>query len=386
MTAEVGAGVLPSSAEDAMRIASEMVPVLKERAADTEKIRRIPHETVRDILSSGLVRIGVPKRFGGLDVRYGAILEVAAELARGCASTAWCYALWSAHAWMAGHWPLRAQEEVFADGMDVLCSSAFDPKGASIEPVDGGFRLSGRWEFSSGCDAASWLMLGVERGAAWTIALVPREECEIIDTWFVSGLCGTGSKDIAIENTFVPHYRLMNMFAASETDWTGWEIHGQARYRMPLMVLLGWDLVAPIVGIAQAMIDEFTARLSGTSGPGRTADSGPLQLCLSEASAELDAARALLRHDIDEMFQKAKRGEAYTLLERARYRRDKAFVTQLCLQSVNRLFDLSGGHALFDHVALQRYHRDAQAVAHRDGLIMALGGLTYGRVALGLDP
>ena len=134
------------------------------------------------------------------------------------------------------------------------------------------------------------------------------------------------------------------------------------------------------------MIEEFTAPLVGTSGPGRTAESGGVQLRLSQASAEVDAALALLREDIREIFQKAQSGETFSTLERARFRRDKAFVAQLCLRSINRLFDISGGHALFDSIALQRYHRDAQAMAHRDGLIMELGGLQYGRVALGLEP
>ena len=166
----------------------------------------------------------------------------------------------------------------------------------------------------------------------------------------------------------------------------GWEIHGQTRYRIPIPVLLGWDLVGPMIGVARGMIDEFTARTIGTSGPGRTADSPAIHLRLSVASAEADAAHALMTQDIREMFQKAETGHRFGSLERARYRRDKAFISQLCLQAVNRLFDLSGGHALFDSVALQRFHRDAQAVAHRDGLIMELGGQQYGRVALGLEP
>ena len=369
-----------------LQSAADMVPVLKERSARTEELRRIPKDSVEDILSSGLYRIGIPKRFGGLDVAYGLILEAGAELGRGCGSTAWCYSLWSAHAWLVGHWPLKAQEEVFGDGPDVLCSSSLSPGNAKMKAIPGGFRLSGRWEFSSGCDAAGWLMLGADGpdGRSWM--LIPRPDYEIVDTWFVSGLRGTGSNDIVVNDAFVPTHRVMNMGRAGDGDWTGWEIHKQVRYRMPLTVLLGWDLVAPMIGIAQGMIDEFTARLIGTSGPGRTAESTAVQLRLSEASAEVDAARALLRHDIREIFEKAREEGKFSSLERARYRRDKAFVTQLCLHSVNRLFDLSGGHALFDSVALQRFHRDAQAVAHRDGLIMDLGGQQYGRVALGLEP
>lgn len=188
--------------KELLRRATDMVPVLNERAAHTEELRRIPNETVQDILSSGLYRIGVPHRFGGLDVAYGLILEAGAELGRGCGSTAWCYSLWSAHAWLVGHWPLEAQEEVFGDGPDVLCSSSLNPGNYTLEPVTGGFRLSGQWEFSSGCDAAAWTMLGVDGADGRVWVLVPRSDYEIIDTWFVSGLQGTGSKDISVKDAF----------------------------------------------------------------------------------------------------------------------------------------------------------------------------------------
>ena len=374
------------TASELLARASALLPALKERAPRTEELRRVPEETVKDLLDSGLYRIGVPKRFGGLDVDYGLALDVAAELGRGCPSTAWCYCLWAAHACLVGHWPLEAQEEVFGAGPDPLCSSSLNVGKSTTVQVDGGYRVSGRWEFSSGCDSASWLMLGVSGIGERNWVLVPQGEFQIVDTWFVSGLRGSGSKDIVVDDVFVPAHRALDVTTAGDVNWNGWEIHGQTRYRIPIPVLLGWDLVGPMIGVARGMIDEFTARTIGTSGPGRTADSPAIHLRLSVASAEADAAHALMTQDIREMFQKAETGQRFGSLERARYRRDKAFISQLCLQAVNRLFDLSGGHALFDSVALQRFHRDAQAVAHRDGLIMELGGQQYGRVALGLDP
>ncbi len=375
----------PTAAELLGR-ASKLIPVLKERAARTEELRRVPAETVQDLHSLGLYRIGVPKRFGGFDVDYGLTLDVAAELGRGCAATAWCYCLWAAHAWLVGYWPLQAQEEVFGSGPDALCSSSLNVGKSNCTPIADGYRLSGRWEFSSGCDSASWLMLGVSGIGERNWALVPRADWEIVDTWFVSGLRGSGSKDIVLDDVFVPHHRVLDVTSAGDGDWSGWELHGQDRYRAPIPVLLGWDLVAPMLGIAGGMIDEFVERLLGTSGPGRTADSPAIHLRLSQATAEADAARALMDRDIQQILGKAKAGESFTPLERARFRRDKAFVTQLCLRAVNGLFDLSGGHALFDSVSLQRFHRDAQAVAHRDSLVMDLGGQQYGRLALGLEP
>ena len=376
--------------------AAELVPVLKQRAARAEELRRVPEETVSDVLGRGLHMAGVPKGCGGLDVSYAVGMDVAAELSRGCPSTGWCYGLWVAHAWLVGYWSLQAQAEVFGDGPDALLSSSLNPGKSTCEAVKGGYRLTGRWEFSSGCDHAGWVMLGTpplisprnegNAGAARSWALVPRSDFEIIDTWFVSGLRGSGSKDISVKDAFIPNHRVLDVNAAGVEDWTGWEQHGQGRYRAPVSTLLGWDLVAPMVGIAQGMIDEFTARLAGTSGPGRTADSPAVHTRLAQASAETDAARVVMQQDIREILRKGQEGEPFTLLERARFRRDKAFAVQTCLRAVNRLFDLSGGHGIFDSTPLQRFHRDAQAVAHRDGLIMDMGGRDYGRVALGLPP
>ena len=366
--------------------AVDLVPVLKERAGRTEELRRVPDETVGDVLATKLHLIGVPEKFGGLNVNYGLALDVAAELGRGCPSTSWCYGLWAAHAWLVGYWPLQAQQEVFGESPDTLLSSSLNVGKATCEPVEGGYRLTGRWEFSSGCDHAGWVMLGAPNIGERNWVLVPRGDFEIVDTWYVSGLRGSGSKDIVTEDAFIPKHRVLNVNTAGNGDWTGWDLHGQPRYRVPIGTLLGWDLVGPMVGIAQGMIDEFTARLKGTSGPGRTADSPAVHTRLAQASAETDAARLVMQQDIREILRKGKAGESFSPLERARFRRDKAFTVQLCQQAVNRLFDISGGHGIFDSNTVQRFHRDAQAVAHRDGLVMDLGGRDYGRVALGLAP
>ena len=390
MTASTGnrksAVSAPDSASGAMRTAADLVPAFRERAAHTEKLRQLPEESVRDLLDSGLIRLGLPVRHGGVDLDYRIGLRVAAELAKGCPSTSWCYSLWTGHAWLMGFWPLEAQEEVYGDGPDTLVASSLIFPPSTCVPVDGGYQVSGHWEFSSGCDASGWVMLGLPGVGQRSWGLVPREDFEIVDNWYVSGLRGSGSKDIVVEDAFVPNHRILEVATAGSSDLSAWELHGQHRYRVPLPVLLGWDLLAPILGITQGMIDEFTARLEGTSGPGRTADSPAIHMRLSEAAAELDAARGLMECDIGEILRRGEAGESFTPLERARFKRDKAFTTQLCLQAVNRLFDVSGGHALFDSVPLQRFHRDAQAVAHRDLFIMDMGGQDYGRVLLGLPP
>jgi 3-hydroxy-9,10-secoandrosta-1,3,5(10)-triene-9,17-dione monooxygenase len=374
--------------EELRRRAAELVPVLKERAGRTEELRQIPPESVRDLVTSGLIRIGNPARYGGHGLELDLAHEVSWELGRGCGSTAWCYSLWAVHNWWLGHFPEKAQDEFFAGGPDTLFSSGLNPAGGKAEPVGGGFRVSGRWGFSSGCDAATWAMVATPGagpgGLIWL--LLPRSDYEIVDTWFASGMRGSGSKDLVVKDAFVPHHRALDPNRAGDSDRTGWELHQRLSYRVPLRCLTGWDLVAPVVGMAQGAVDEFTARLRGTSGPGRTADSVPLQLRLAEASAEVDAARVLHRHDVLEMLDKAARGDAFTDADRARYRRDKAFVAKLSVQAVNRLFEAGGARAVLASEPLQRFHRDAHGASHHAALGWDVAAEQFGRQALGLPP
>src|SRR5439155_1694832 len=288
----------PLTREELLRRAAELVLVLKERAARTEQLRQIPSDTVHDLLASGLIRIGNHRRFGGHDVEVDTAFDVGFELGRGCGSTAWCYSLWTAHNWWLGHFPEKCQDEFFATGPDTLFSSGLNPAGGRVEPVAGGFRVAGRWGFSSGCDAATWAL----------------------------------------------------------------------------------------VAIAQGAIDEFTSRLLRTSGPGRTADSVALQLRLAEAAAEMDAARALHRADIAEMLDRASRGDTFTDLDRARYRRDKAFVARLSVRAVDRLFEGGGARAILDSDPIQRCHRDVHGASHHAALSWDFVAEQFGRQALGLPP
>jgi 3-hydroxy-9,10-secoandrosta-1,3,5(10)-triene-9,17-dione monooxygenase len=361
-----------------------LLPALRERAAATEQLRRIPEETVKDLTSAGLVRAGTPRRFGGHDVDIDTGHAVAWELGRACGSTAWCCSLWIVHNWWLGHFPEQAQQEFFADGPDTLSSTCLNPAGGRAEPVSGGFRVSGRWSFSSGSDASSWAMVAVPGAAAGSMQwlLLPREDYEIVDTWFASGVRGSGSNDIVARDVLVPAHRRLDPERAGDSDRTGWELHQRPSYRVPLRLLTGWDLAAPLVGIAQGAVDEFTARLRGTSGVGRTAESVPLQLRLAEASAEVDAARTLHRHTVREMIDRAAAGERFSEADRARYRRDKAFLSRLCVQAVNRLFEAGGARAIVDAEPLQRFHRDAHAVSHHANLAWDAAAEGFGRLAL----
>lgn len=364
-----------------------LLPELRGRAAATEQLRRVPDENVAALVDSGLTKIAVPKTFGGLDVGYDLMLEVSIELAKACGSTSWCYSLWGAHAWLAGYMPIEAQQEVWADGAEVLLANVgFSRPGSALTPQPGGgYRLSGHWEFASGIDAAGWAMLSAQTPTGRTRVILPRADYTIEDTWHVMGLRGTGSKDIVVDDVFVPEHRVMhNMAEVGGTDFTAWEHHQQPQFRVPIAALLVWDLVTPAVGLAYAAIENFTERLSNTTGRFRSKDSTVVHLRLAEASAEADVARMLVLNDVREMLDKGARGEPFTPLEIARYQRDKNYAMKLSIQAVERLFGSSGGHSLFEDDPMQRIHRDVIAAGHRDGLVFDYGAQQFGKVALGL--
>lgn len=368
-----------------LQAASALVPALKERAAQAEQLRQVPPESVNDLLASGLIRIGTPDRFGGAGLDIDTAFAVSWELGRGCGSTAWCYTVWTAHNWWLGHFPERCQEEYFATGPDTLCASAINPAGGTAERVSGGFRVSGRWAFSSGCDAASWVIVACGASSDDKLyLLLPRADCDIVDTWFAVGLRGSGSKHVVVRDVFVPEHRAMNPNRAGDSDRTGWELHKRASYSAPLRVFTEWALAAPVIGMAQGVVDEFTStwRAQRGAGPGRTASSVPLQLRLAEASAEVDTARMLHRTNVQEILDRA--SGSFPPLDHVRYQRDASFAVNLCVRAVNRLYEASGARAIMDTEPIQRLHRDVHAASHHAALGWDGAAEQFGRRALDL--
>jgi alkylation response protein AidB-like acyl-CoA dehydrogenase len=369
--------------------ARHLLPTLKERAFETERLGRVPEVNVNDILASGLNRVSVPVRFGGLDLEFDVMHDIAIEFGRACGATSWCFSLWGVHNWWVGYYSPEAQEEVYANGPDVLMSSAGFAIESQAQPVPGGYRVSGHWQFSSGCDHAEYVFAIATSPDGPMGTIIPRSDFTILhDTWSVSGLQGTGSKDIVIDHALVPTHRTLpgrgNML--STNAWSPREYHRQRRYTVPMGALIAWDLVAPAIGLAQGAIDEMVARLTGTSGRARAADSPMVQAKIAESSVEVDAARALMHTDFADAQHKGERGEPITPLDLARYARDKAYCMKLAVCSVNRMFDMAGGHALFLDDPMQRIHRDVQACMHRDGMVFDFGAQPYGAAVLGLDP
>ena len=373
--------------EEMVGRAADLVPVLRDRASQAEKLRRLPAETVNELRDSGLLRVSQPKRFGGLDLDFDVTFDVASELGRGCGSTAWCYSIWANHNWIMGLFPAQAQEEYWADSHDTLSSTSFDPSRANATPEGQNYRLSGRWSFSSGCDEASWAILGGLGPTGALNFLIPRSDFVIEDNWHVSGLRGTGSKDIVVEDVYVPEHRVVLMEDLQEARSPGRTLYDTPNTRVPLFSVFTWSLASPIVGMAQGVVDAFEDLMGkrlGRTGE-KMAEWGGIQSRLAESSAEVDAARLVMQHDSRQVFTHAHRGEQPPMEERIRYRRDQVYVTKLCIQSVNRLFEVSGGHALYDSSPIQRLHRDAHAASHHIGLFWDAAAEQYGQHRLGME-
>jgi len=381
---------------DELRAAAEgLVPALRERAGCAEELRRLPDETIADLHRTGLFRILQPGRVGGSELPFRSIVELVAVIGRGCGSTAWVLANLAAHHWLLGMWAPEAQDEIWGQSPDNLIGSALIFPRGRARRVEGGYRLSGRWPFSSGIDATAWNMFGAivhDEEAGITeprIFLVPANDYTIIDTWHVIGLAATGSKDVAAEDVFVPEYRSLAVSQITGGPNPGSRVNQSILYQLPAVSLFAFCIAGVSLGIAQGALEYFTetTRTRTSYYTGRNlADFVTLQVHVAEAAAITDSARAVMLQDCDEAERIVADGDVPSLDQRARYRRDGAYAATLCTRAVDVLFQATGGGAIYARNPLQRAFRDVHAANAHYVLNWDINGAMYGRVALGLSP
>ena len=376
--------------EEVLKQAAQLVPVLTQRASQADTLRTMPLETVDDLTSGDLLRLSIPERFGGHGSEFDVVPHVVSELGRGCGSTAWCYAVWASCNLVVGTFPIEAQEEYWSTGTNTLCAAIWNPsQSKSLTATSGGYRLSGRWDFASGCDAARWVLVMGMSPSGPLMMLVPRSDFTIVDTWFASGLKGTGSKDIVIEDAFIPEHRALPIRAIQEAEAPGRLIDHSVNYQIPAFLLTGYTLSASIIGMARGAVHTFRQIMTDQISPMRTgamAQLAGVQMRLAEASMEVEAAQLMVQHDLYDIFSRAHRGDVATVEQRMHSRCCQAYVATLGVRAVDRLFAAAGGRALQEANTLQRFYRDAHAASHHAGLSWDILSEQYGRVLLGLDP
>jgi alkylation response protein AidB-like acyl-CoA dehydrogenase len=376
---------IPTEAEIVAR-ARAMLPLLRERAAECDRQRRLPDDLHRAFAAAGFYKIMQPRRYGGYEHRFGTQAELGCELGRASGSASWVASITSCHPWIAGMLPQEAQDEIWGKSADTLVASSFLAIGPKTERVSGGYRLSGRWKFSSGVDLCQWAVLLVPMPPKAYFVLVDLAECRVEDTWHSVGLAGSGSNDIVLESVFVPEHRLLDVEATKGGPTPGSTVNDHYLFRLPLSALLTYSIIGNALGIArgiaETVIDELAVRRNVAGAP--VAANQSIQLRVAEATAEIDAAFALVFKDRDEIVQRATAGESFAIADRARYRRDLSFAGQLCVRAVERLFPILGGRGLMTDHPVQRGWRDLRAVTHHIAMTWDVQGASFGAVALGL--
>ena len=287
---------MPMSPDALLERASVLGQRFRERAAETERQRKVPEESIRELTEAGLFRILQPARFGGYEYDWSLLVRAVAEVARGCGSTGWVYGLSASSQWLVGFFPPAAQEDVWGAGPDAHLEGAVAPS-AIAEAAPGGYRLSGTWNFASGCDHADWMFFGALLPAGDggrpmpAFFLLPHADFRIDDNWFTVGLCGTGSKNVIVDNAFVPAHRMVTFAALSSGAAPGAALHASPLYRIPFMAMLPLALAAPACGIAQDALDAFLDLARGRTTKGAVAGAGSkmaefatIQLRLGEAA------------------------------------------------------------------------------------------------------
>lgn len=374
--------------------ARALVPRLRERASRTEELRRLPPETERDLHDAGLFRIVQPKRVGGSELDYVALVDCSDVLAQGDASVAWNFANLASHHWMLGMFDRRAQDLIWSNNADTLIASSFIFPSGRARKVDGGYLLQGHWPFSSGVGSSEWNMLGgvvasedEADGIEYRIFLLHKKDYKVTDTWNASGLRGTGSNDVEVAEIFVAE-----PMTVAVGDLVGGSTPGSAAnpnplYALPVFSLFPYVLSGAGLGNAQACLDDYidiTRHRASTYNRAKLGDFQSTQIKIAEASAKIDAARLIMRSRCLEAMADARSGHVPDMAEKTRLRRDGAYSVNLCTEAVSLLSSASGARGLFTTGALQRQFRDAHAINSHLAFNFDAAGTNFGRVALGL--
>ena len=379
-----------SAAEAALiEKARAMAPVLRERAGAAERLRRIPDETDADFRAAGFYRALQPERYGGLEGRYGLHTMLGIEAARGCASSGWALSITACHSWIFGMFPREAQDEFWGEDAGRTVASSFLPVGPSVVPESGGIRLSGRWRFSSNVDHCQGAMLLAmvpgPNGPRQNFVLLNRDQYEIEDTWNVVGLAATGSNDIVVKDAFVPGHRMLDVMSTREGQTPGARANPHYLYGLPLFAPFAHSLVGPAVGAALGALDQIVEDLAGKTSVAnvKLAEQPTIQTRVAEATAEIEAARALLQADRARINDMGRLRLLPDYETRVRYRLNVGYAAKLSVQAIERLFPIVGGRGLELRDPFQRAWRDAHAVAQHIALVWDLQALNYGAVRLG---
>ena len=369
--------------------ARALVPRLADRAPAAAAARRLPAETIAEYHATGILRILQPRRFGGRQGRFSLFSRIVEELTYGCASSAWVYAVLAEHQWIIAQYPEEAQVDVWGDDPEAVASSSLAPRAAARRVAEG-WRLSGRYPFSSGCDYAQWAILGAflgEMGDPRHIAylLAPLAEVEIVDDWQVLGLAGTGSKSLVLHDVFIPEHRCVmvsDLFAGTPP---GALVHPEYPVlRAPRGFLVSYSLPPVAIALGRRALDIACTTLSGRVSRGVTklAESEVVQVAIGEAAAAIDVATMLLHTGRESSTAAVSSGRKITDAEALRARRDMVYAQHQVSWALDRLCELNGARWVYDSDQLGAIRRDVMTILTHHAASRQAAMAPYGRMLL----
>jgi 3-hydroxy-9,10-secoandrosta-1,3,5(10)-triene-9,17-dione monooxygenase len=363
------APVIPSP-EELFDRARTLIPMLRERADASAAVGRVPEETIQTFKDAGFFKILQPCRWGGYEMSPAVFYEVQTILGEGDMAAAWVFGIVGVHNWHLALFDDKAAQDVWGEDDTILVASTYMPVG-KITEVEGGFRMSGRWKFSSGSDNAKWVFLGamlpvpggngqLEPGTL----LLPIEDYEIIeDSWQVGGLRGTGSKDIVVENAFIPHYRTHRHREGFLCESPGNAINTGPLYRLPFgqvfIRAVNGSAIGALRGLAEQVADYASKRISPFGGS--TADNPAAQIAVGEALAAVSEMRAVMRAGYAHLIACAERGKQAPMEDRLIYKYQAAQTTTRAVDLAMKLYRVVGGTGLFTEFPFARMVDDITA-------------------------
>lgn len=361
-------GTTQMSGEEVIQRARDLIPFLRERAAEVEKNRMVSKEIVEKFTEAGFFKILQPKRWGGYEMSPNILNKVLMELGRGCPSSAWIVMVLGVHPFEVGLLSPKVGDEIWSENPNALISSSYAPFG-KVETVEGGYTLNGEWLTSSGCDHANGgAFLGgrvQENGkTVFRSYWIPRKDFEIIDDWHVVGLCGTGSKKLLVKDVFVPAYRSHIIADYNESTHS----HVDNLYKMPFFYVFYAAVSSVLVGMAKGMVDLYIEHMAPrqnlNQAIGAATNDPFIKQTLGAAIAKINGAAARIITNTDEAFSYAEKGELIPLEKRILHFSTNQFTGGECFQAAHSLFKKTSTRGVWLSSPMQRQMRDILVAAN----------------------
>jgi 3-hydroxy-9,10-secoandrosta-1,3,5(10)-triene-9,17-dione monooxygenase len=383
----------PAPLSDLVRRAESLQPLLAKNAPESDRNRRASEENIQAIAEAGLFKLMVPKRYGGYEGTLRSHMEVSAALAEACGGTAWVTALINGCAWFTSLFAKQAQDEVFGADPNARVAGVFSPA-SKVRRVDGGLVMSGKWYFSSGSLHSTWAMLGIiehdENGAfkAQYLGLVPMGEVTIEDTWFTTGMRGSGSNCIVGNDLFVPDHRLLSIMPALHGDYPS-PFKDEVAYRSAFGPVSSILLIAAQLGLGRAalkyVIERAPQRAIAYTSYTKQTDSIAFQMQVAEAALKINTAHLRAFYAADEIDEGARRNKELDYLTRCRIRADTGAIVTDITDALNTLLFAHGAGSFAETNPMQRWWRDSNTAARHAIILPAVGAELYGKALLNVE-